>query len=389
MVKNTLIIVIFSPGFPPWNIGGEEYYAYYQTKELSELGNEVHVIARNIGNTAECKDKPSTFYSLLARFSSASPEILQYSLTTISIFFAFLKLHIRPNLIHAHDPYGEGLAAIMVKKIFGTPVVITWHAAELVDTTATFSIVGDACRRVVLKNANDVIVNSEFFKELAVKAVSNENLGSKMCIISPGVDVNKFKPTSKSFSIAAIPSDSQVILAVCRLEKIKGLDILIRTAPHVLKQFPKAHFVLVGSGSERANLENLSRELKVSENIVFAGAVSGELLPVYYSACDVFTVPTRGEGFGMAFLEAWSSGKPIIVTENAPEIAKLVRKYGGGFVVSDDPQGLAKAIIELLSNQTMKNEMGKIGRRIALTQYSWRKTAFDIYRTYKIAVSDA
>lgn len=381
--------MIFSPGFPPWSIGGEEYYAYYQTKELSELGNEVHVIARNVGNTAECTDKPSTFYSLLARFSSASPQILQYSLTTASIFFAFLKLHIRPNLIHAHDPYGEGLAAIMVKKIFRVPVVVTWHAAELVDTTATFSIVGDVCRSVVLKNANGVIVNSEFFEELAVKAVKNENLGSKMYVISPGVDVNKFKPMSKNFSIASIPSDSQVILSVCRLEKIKGLDILIRAAPHVLKQFPKAHFLIVGSGSERTNLENLSREIKVSENIIFAGTISGDLLPVYYSICDVFTVPTRGEGFGMAFLEAWSSGKPIIVTEHAPEIAKLVQKYGGGFVVPDSPEELAKAIVELLSNPTLKNEMGKAGRQIALTQYSWKKTVFNIYQMYKLVLSEA
>jgi glycosyltransferase involved in cell wall biosynthesis len=380
-----MIVIIFSPGFPPWNIGGEEYYAYYQAIELRKLGNEVYVIASNIGNTANSKGKPPTFYSLRARLSLARPQMLRYAFTSISVFFSFLKLHLRPHVIHAHDPYGEGLAAVIVKKIFRIPVVITWHAAELVDKGARFSIVGDTCRRIVLKNANCIIVNSELFKELAINNVGDKNLISKICVVSPGVDVNRFNPlnNNSSKSIAFIPSDSQVILAVCRLEKIKGLDILIRAAPHVLKEFPKARFILVGSGNERTYLERLSQELNVHNNIIFTGAVSDELLPAYYSICDIFTVPTQGEGFGMAFLEAWSSGKSIIVTRHAPEIAKLVQKNGGGFVVSDDPQELAKTIIKLLSNNALRNCMGKVGRQIALTEYSWEKTIFSIYQRYQ------
>lgn len=84
----------------------------------------------------------------------------------------------------------------------------------------------------------------------------------------------------------------------------------------------------------------------------------------------------------MAFLEAWSSGKPIIVTRHAPEIAKLVQKNGGGFVVPDDSRELAKAIIKLLSDKELRSSMGKVGRQIALTEYPWEKTFSDTYKRY-------
>lgn len=238
-------IVIFSPGFPPWNIGGEEYYAYYQAKELRKLGNEVYVIASNVGNITNSSNKSTMFYSLRARLTLSKPQMLRYLFTTVFVFFSFLKLHLRPHVIHAHDPYGEGLAAVIIKKIFGIKVVVTWHAAELVDTAAKFSVVGDACRRVVLKNANCIIVNSEFFKELAIKAVGDKSLDSKIYVIPPGVDADKFSSlTDNSNLIDVIPPDSQVILAVCRLEKIKGLDILIRAAPGVEKNSQKLNSFL-------------------------------------------------------------------------------------------------------------------------------------------------
>jgi glycosyltransferase involved in cell wall biosynthesis len=76
----------------------------------------------------------------------------------------------------------------------------------------------------------------------------------------------------------------------------------------------------------------------------------------------------------MAFLEAWSSGKPIIVTPHAPEIAKLVRTYGGGLIVSDEAESLSQAIIKLLSDERLRSSMGKTGRHVAVSKYSWKHT---------------
>jgi glycosyltransferase involved in cell wall biosynthesis len=298
---------------------------------------------------------------------------------------SFLRLKKRPDLIHGHDPYGEGLAAVMAGKILNVPVVITWHAAELMDPKAHFSIVGKACRLLALKGAYRVIVNSEFFRKLVTGFIGDSGLYAKTRVVSPGVDKDEFNPRNDldNFRNGLGAQNDYIVLSVCRLEKIKGLHILIRSIPSVLASFPNTKFVIVGSGNEREPLEELSRNLHVTNHVAFTGSIQRTVLPQFYSACDVFVVPTQGEGFGMAFLEAWSCSKPVVVTRHAPEIAKLVRAYGGGLVVGDDPDVLSNALVKLLSNNALRQEMGRAGRYIAESKYSWKKTALANIQVYR------
>jgi glycosyltransferase involved in cell wall biosynthesis len=368
-------VAIFAPGFPPWSIGGEEYYVYYQARELTKLGHDVCVIA---GGPADFAYKaPSTSINLrLVKPILVGNSFVRYAFISTRFLFSYLRLKTKPHVIHGHDPYGEGLAAVVAGKILHVPVVITWHAAELIEKRAHFSILGNALRKITLRYTTRVIVNSDFFKRLVANSVGDHKLNAKISVVSPGVDTNEFDPrkAEKPVQTDSGTCNDSVVLAVCRLEKIKGLDVLIGSAPSVLKSFPQAKFVIVGSGSERRSLEELSEKLNVRRQVVFAGNVPRTSLPDYYSNSDVFVIPTRGEGFGMAFLEAWSSGKPIIVTPHAPEIAKLVRTYGGGLIVSDEAESLSQAIIKLLSDERLRSSMGKTGRHVAVSKYSWKHT---------------
>lgn len=382
-------IAIFSPGFPPGAIGGEEYYAYYQAKEFAQMGHAVLVIA----NGRKEVDRENAFSGAF-RVHFVEPTMvsararnsaLRYAFVAAKFVFSFLRLKARPNVIHGHDPYGEGLAAVLAGKILNVPVVITWHAAELMETKAHFSIVGDTCRLLVLRGASRIIVNSEFFKKLVIGFIGDSSLCAKTRVVFPGVDKDEFKLKNDVNDLRSGlgARNGFIVLAVCRLEKIKGLDILIRSIPSVLESFPNTKFVIVGSGTERKSLEELSEKLHVANHVVFTGNVRRALLPYFYSACDVFVIPTLGEGFGMAFLEAWSCSKPIIVTRHAPEIAKLLGAYGGGLVVGDSSLVLSDAIVELLSNDALRNEMGRIGRFVAESKYSWKKTALANVQVYK------
>ncbi|MCJ7634619.1 glycosyltransferase family 4 protein [Candidatus Bathyarchaeota archaeon] len=378
-------VAIFSPGFPPSSIGGEEYYAYYQAKELLRMGNAVYVIANGDKNE-NCEQ---TFFEAinlqLIEPAKLRNSFIRYALVAAKFAFSFLRLKVRPNVIHGHDPYGEGLAAVLVGKILNVPVVITWHAAELMENNAHFSFVGNVCRLVVLRGAGRVIVNSSFFEKLAFNFVGYSGLSSKTRVVSPGVDIDEFslKNDIKDLRNSLAGESDFIVLSVCRLEKIKGLDTLLRSIPSVLESIPNVKFVILGSGTELQFLTELSKKLNIADHICFAGNISRSLLPRYYSACDVFVIPTKGEGFGMAYLEAWSCCKPIIVTPYAPEIAKLVSVYGGGIIVGDNSFLLSNAIIRLLSSKTLRSEMGLIGRNIAESKYSWKKTASDNFQVYK------
>jgi glycosyltransferase involved in cell wall biosynthesis len=378
-------IAIFSPGFPPRTVGGEEYYAYYQAKELARMGHSVIVIANGSKEVDRENSSSGAIRIHFVKPTMVKYNAIRYALITARFVLSFLRLKTRPNLIHGHDPYGEGLAAVLAGKIMNVPVVITWHAAELMETKAHFSIVGDICRLLALRGACRIIVNSEFFKKLAIGFIGDLGLYAKTRVVFPGVDTDEFslKNDVNDFRSSLGAQNDFLVLAVCRLEKIKGLDILIRSIPSVLESFPNTKVIVVGSGNERESLEELAKKLHVTEHVAFTGTIQRTFLPYFYSACDVFVIPTQGEGFGMAFLEAWSCSKPIIVTRHAPEIAKLVRVFGGGLVVGDSSLVLSNAIVKLLSNNALRYEMGRIGRYIAESKYSWKKTALANVQVYR------
>jgi glycosyltransferase involved in cell wall biosynthesis len=364
-------IMIFAPGFPPWKIGGEEYYSYYQATNLANLGHEVFVIAENnkTGYSGILRETDSITIFL----NKHRPAIGFFNsiISFFQYFFAALKLRRRPDVIHGHDTMGAGLAAVFFGKLFFVPVIITWHGAELIGRR--FSLVGNLSRRIVCHLADGVIVNSRLFKSLALENVGMR-YADKFSIIPPGVDTREFRPRSqnKSIILKHSLSNSLIVLSVGRLESIKGFDTLIASIPPVLRVFPEAKFLIIGKGSQMKSLKKIAQDLKVENSVIFVGAVDRKWLPHYYSACDVFVVPTKCEGFGMVFLEAWACNKPIIVSPHAPAIAILVRNIGGGIVTVNKPKEISKSIITLLSNKNLRLEMGKIGRNIAL-EFSWQK----------------
>ena len=95
-------------------------------------------------------------------------------------------------------------------------------------------------------------------------------------------------------------------------EKYKGADNLIAALPSVLKAAPDTSLVLVGDGDDRPRLEHLARDLGVSEHAHFLFGLTPEQLFACYANCDIFALPSRGEGFGLVFLEAMAHGKPVI-----------------------------------------------------------------------------
>jgi glycosyltransferase involved in cell wall biosynthesis len=95
-------------------------------------------------------------------------------------------------------------------------------------------------------------------------------------------------------------------------ERYKGADTLLAALPQVLKTAPDASLVLVGDGDDRPRLEHLARDLGVSEHARFLHGLTPEQLFTCYKNCEVFALPSHGEGFGFVFLEAMACAKPVI-----------------------------------------------------------------------------
>lgn len=156
------------------------------------------------------------------------------------------------------------------------------------------------------------------------------------------------------------------VLTVGRLEsseRYKGIDELIEAWPAVVARLPEARLVVVGEGSDRPRLERKARDLGLEGSIRFLGFVSTALLDALYRAAALFALPSRGEGFGLVFLEAMAVAKPCLALRDTAPAEIVVDGETGRLVPAGDGPALERALIELLSDPDRARVLGEAGRR--------------------------
>jgi phosphatidylinositol alpha-1,6-mannosyltransferase len=169
----------------------------------------------------------------------------------------------------------------------------------------------------------------------------------------------------------------RVILTVGRWladERYKGMDTLITALPRLLTRWPELQLVLVGSGDDRAWLEDFAEKNGVMMHVHFLSGLSYAEIAACYQACEVFALPSRGEGFGLVYLEAMACGKPVVggAHGGAPEI--IQDGVTGYLVPHGDPIQLATAIQALLADPAHAKEMGARGKQNV--EYGYRFGSF-------------
>jgi len=141
------------------------------------------------------------------------------------------------------------------------------------------------------------------------------------------------------------------LLTVARLarsERYKGYDRVIQTLPYVLKEVGPTRYLVVGAGDDLPRVRKMASDLGLSSHVVFCGYVPDAELPAYYNLCDVFLLPSKEEGFGIACLEALACGKPVIAGHARGSPEAVLHGQVGLLVDPDDVQAIAKAIVKLL-----------------------------------------
>lgn len=170
-----------------------------------------------------------------------------------------------------------------------------------------------------------------------------------------------------------IPADKTVVLFLGRLHPIKGAEKLLEAFVRVGMKFP--HAVLVMAGPDEWKSEAKFREsicqAKLTERVLFPGMVSGKDKIDLLARADLFCLPSTGEGFSMAVLEAMASATPVLLSPGChfPE----VELAGAGRISPPDPDALAKALACLLADPEKLKGMGTRGREFVARAYSWER----------------
>jgi phosphatidylinositol alpha-1,6-mannosyltransferase len=226
--------------------------------------------------------------------------------------------------------------------------------------------------RLALRGASAVTAISRFTADKIVEVNSIRN--DQVSLIPLGLDPAFELHSRRNGTVPRLP-EGKIILTVARLaasERYKGIDDVIRALPSLAREFPDLHYLVVGEGDDRPRLERLATELAVSDRVLFLGACSDAEVAFYHQACDVYVMPSRGEGFGLVYLEAMACGKPVVAAREgaAPEV--VADGETGLLVDYGDVSGLAISITRLLGNPDLGRRMGEAGRQRFHGHYTFR-----------------
>jgi glycosyltransferase involved in cell wall biosynthesis len=164
------------------------------------------------------------------------------------------------------------------------------------------------------------------------------------------------------------------LLSVSRLDpndSYKGIDSLIKSIPHLVRTIPNFKLTVIGKGEDKKRLMNIASGLNILDKIEFKGYV--EDIESYYEHCDVFALPSDGEGFGIVYLEALKYSKPVIAANSGGATDVIIDNVTGKLCNYDDIHCLANTLIDISQNQSRYSEIGKFGNDHLMKNFTFEK----------------
>lgn len=232
-----------------------------------------------------------------------------------------------------------------------------------------------SAERLIASEVDQMIVWSEHERDALGHLYGADP--SRVAIIPPGVDTSHFRPLDAAESRRRLGMDGhRVVLYVGRLERLKGLDILLRALAS-LEDTDDARLLVAGGSPGSRELERLKRlasTLGVGDRVDFLGSVERGALPVYYSAADVCVLPSYYESFGLAALEAAACGRPVVASRVGGLPTVVLDGETGYLIAWRCPGPFVERLEVLLENERLRRTMGTAARAHAET-LTWEVSA--------------
>ena len=346
--------------------------AYHISNELAKRGHEITLCASALNAPGDRNDKVLITNKNLkvARF----PYVLHHGTFFLTLgFLPYLRNNVADfDIIHIHDfRHFQAIAAHHYATKYRIPYVLQAHGAAL------------QLGKTGVKFLFDMVWGERIIKDadllLALTAQERDqyrSLGSKeheTRTLANGVDISEFidLPVRGEFRRKhGIRQNKQVILFLSRINRVKGLDLLLDAFNLLQQDLDDAILVVVGPDDDGSAivLQRQVHESGLSDKVRFIGPLyQRDKLEAYVDA-DVYVLPSRYETFPLTVLEAWACGTPLIVTDRCG-ISEYVKKAGR--VVEFDSVELYKALLSVLVDKTWRAHTSKIGQELVRAEFSW------------------
>lgn len=292
------------------------------------------------------------------------------------------------DLVHVQTPFLAHYAGVKLARSRGVPVVATCHTYfedylhHYMPLLPGFA--GAWLARTVMTrqlNAVDAVVSpSDQVRERLLEY----GVSRPIHVIPTGITEDRFQPGDGAHFRArhGIAADRPLLLILGRVAHEKNLTFLLRMFAKALQLEPAALLVIAGEGPARSALEQEANRLGIVSSTLFVGNLDRETeLNDCYAAADVFVFASRTETQGLVLLEAMAQSRPVVSTACLGTRSVLTK--GSGAVVVEETEGdFAAAVVHVLRNPDLAQQMGEKGRRWAL-QWSSMEQAGRMARLYQ------
>jgi glycosyltransferase involved in cell wall biosynthesis len=302
---------------------------------------------------------------------------------------AFISIYrlikrIKPHIVHTHTSKA-GVLGRLAAYLAGVPIIIhtphghVFHSYYGPVMTNIFVF----AEKISSFMTDKIVALTEKEKdEHLEKGIASTE---KFTIIHSGVKLDYFMnvsiDTKAKKKELGIPPGYNVVGTVGRIVPIKGHKYLVSAAKKVVEEIDKTVFVLVGDGYLKLELEKHAEALGVRKNIIFTGWRSdvSEILCLF----DIFVLPSLNEGMGRVIIEAMALGKPVVAS-SVGGIIDLVKDGENGILVPPrDSDALGKALLQLIRNKDLAEELGKNGKTMVYPGFDISVMSKKIDRLYE------
>ena len=398
MMISTHGYVAAEPEFGKPDTGGQVVFVLELSRCLAGLGYHVDILTRQFEDQPAEEEVDQRVR--LLRFPCGGDEFIRKETLCEAIpeWVENAARYIRRNdlsysFINTHY-WDAGLAGQALANRFSTPHIHTPHSigswkrdnmdgnpAVLEDRYNFRRRIRD--EKIIYDECDLLIATTPVQRDILISADGEYEVPrEKIKVIPPGYDDRRFFPVSRASRRALkqqLGLEGRIVLALGRMARNKGYDLLIKAMPEVFDRVEDAKLLLaVGSSAptdkEKKKVDDLrhvAKELGCEDRVIFADYISDEDLPEYYRAADVFALSSRYEPFGMTAIEAMACGTPAVVTTEGGLWEHVTWGLEAIYANPFDPPAFGHAIASVLQYREIYDQLAKYGTQKARARFTW------------------
>ena len=378
--------------------GGMNVYVHELSRELARLGHSVDIFTRRDGEHPEVTPVAPNLRLVQLPAGPAQPLDKHLLVPFLPAFGEELTRFVEEegtsyDLVHSHYWQSAHAGQAFARQL-GAPHLAMFHTLGEVKNRARVSEEEPRERirqeRALVASADAIVTASAHERGLLARHYDADP--DRVLSIPCGVDTDVFQPRDKAQCRRAlgIEPGRPVLVWVGRLEKLKGVDVLIDALAQL--EDPRVLLLVIGGdeGAQalREELEAQARDVGLAASVRFEGAVAHEQLPSYYSAADVCVVPSYYESFGLVAVEAMACGTPVVASRVGGLVSTVTDGVTGYLIPWRCPEPFAEKLEVLIRNPELRANFGRAARR-SVQRFRWTEIARQMAALYEDVIAAA